>query len=99
MRIYFTETETPEQEFFAAALDEVEFAESLADVPAEAEIISIFIYSKIDAAFLDAHPRLRLIATRSTGVDHIDLAQCAQRDVTVCYVPSYGDETVAEHTF
>jgi D-lactate dehydrogenase len=42
---------------------------------------------------------VRLIATRSTGHDHIDLRACASRGVAVANVPSYGSNTVAEHTF
>jgi D-lactate dehydrogenase len=44
-------------------------------------------------------PRLRLIATRSTGFDHIDLDYCRRSGITVCNVPDYGDHTVAEHAF
>lgn len=64
-----------------------------------AEMISVFIYSKLTEALLRRLPRLRLIATRSTGYDHIDLAACQRRRITVVHVPSYGEHTVAEHTF
>jgi D-lactate dehydrogenase len=40
-----------------------------------------------------------LISTRSTGFDHIDLKECSERNITVCNVPFYGENTVAEHTF
>lgn len=66
---------------------------------AGAQIISTFIYSKLDRAVLDQLPSLRLIATRSTGFDHIDLSYCSQRGITVCNVPTYGENTVAEHVF
>lgn len=66
---------------------------------AEAEAVSTFIYSRLDRAVLEQLPRLKLIATRSTGVDHIDLDYCEQHDVAVCNVPTYGDNTVAEHVF
>lgn len=66
---------------------------------AEAEIVSVFIYSKVDRAVLEQMPRLKLIATRSTGYDHIDVAWCAEHGVTVCNVPTYGENTVAEHVF
>ena len=62
-------------------------------------IISTFIYSAIDKDVLDQLPGLELIATRSTGFGHIDLDECARREITVSYVPRYGDVTVAEHTF
>ena len=66
---------------------------------AEAQVISTFIYSKLDRAVLAQFPALQLIATRSTGYDHIDTAWCAEHGVTVCNVPIYGENTVAEHVF
>jgi D-lactate dehydrogenase len=66
---------------------------------ADAEVVSIFIRSHVDAGLLAALPRLRLVATRSTGVDHVDLAACRARGVRVANVPHYGENTVAEHTF
>lgn len=63
------------------------------------EVISVFIYSEVNQALLSKLPQLRLIATRSTGYDHIDLNACRQQNITVCNVPTYGEVTVAEHTF
>lgn len=65
----------------------------------EADILSIFIYSALTKDILRRLPKLRLIATRSTGFDHIDLPTCRLRKITVSNVPSYGENTVAEHTF
>lgn len=61
--------------------------------------LCVFIHSRVDAAALERFPALRGVATRSTGFDHIDLATCKARDVTVSTVPRYGENTVAEHTF
>ena len=66
---------------------------------AGAEILSVFIYSSLTNALLKRLLRLRFIATRSTGFDHIDLKTCARRKILVANVPSYGENTVAEHTF
>ena len=66
---------------------------------ADAEIVSPFIYSRLDAARLAKLSKLKLIATRSTGFDHIDMAECKRRGITVSNVPFYGENTVAEHTF
>jgi D-lactate dehydrogenase len=66
---------------------------------ADAEVISTFIYSKITPEVVEALGDLRLIATRSTGYDHIPLDACRDRDITVCNVPTYGQTTVAEHVF
>ncbi len=101
MIIYFVETERAGEELFASQLAEhdVRFAGELAEIGDDAEIVSIFINSKIDPKFLAAHPRLRLVATRSQAVDHIDIEACRERGVRVANVPNYGDTTVAEHTF
>jgi len=66
---------------------------------ADAEVVSTFIYSTLDAAVLSALPRLKLIATRSTGFDHIDLKTCKTQNIRVANVPVYGENTVAEHVF
>ncbi len=63
------------------------------------DIVSVFIYSKIDKKVLSKLPKLKAITTRSTGFDHIDIKECKKRGVPVCNVPTYGANTVAEHTF
>lgn len=63
------------------------------------EMASVFIYSKIDEKVLKKLPQLKLITTRSTGFGHIDLKVCQKKKITVCNVPFYGENTVAEHTF
>jgi len=61
------------------------------------DIISTFIYSKADKEILDKLPNLKMIATRSTGVDHIDSEECKKRKIVVANVPTYGSNTVAEY--
>jgi D-lactate dehydrogenase len=65
----------------------------------EAEGIGIFIQSKITTDILKHLPEVKMIATMSTGFDHIDLKACKARNITVCNVPFYGDNTVAEYAF
>jgi len=64
---------------------------------ADADILSVFIYSRIGEKELARLPNVKLIATRSTGYDHVNVADCRKRGITVCNVPSYGSETVAEY--
>ncbi|MFO7604971.1 MAG: NAD(P)-dependent oxidoreductase [Desulfurivibrionaceae bacterium] len=64
-----------------------------------AEIISTFIYSDLSMATLAKFNKLRLIATRSTGFDHIDLGYCDKHGIKVANVPDYGVTPVAEHVF
>lgn len=48
---------------------------------------------------MEMMPRLKLIAARSTGFDHIDTATAEELGITVVNVPNYGENTVAEHAF
>ena len=64
-----------------------------------ADIVSVFIYSKINADILKKIPGIKMIATRSTGFDHIDIKEAKKKNIPVCNVPYYGENTVAEHTF
>ncbi len=63
------------------------------------EIISIFIYSKITKNIIDKMPNLKLIITRSSGYDHIDVEYAKQKGIIVANIPGYGNNTVAEYTF
>ena len=101
MSIYFLDAEASDAAFFEQALagETVRFVDRLSEVKTDARVLSLFIHTHIDARFLDAHPDLKLISTRSTGTYHIDEAACRQRGVMVANVPSYGEHTVAEHTF
>jgi D-lactate dehydrogenase len=65
----------------------------------DADVISTFIYSEMGAAVIDQFPDLKLIATRSTGFEHIDAIRCKERDIAISNVPVYGSKTVAEHVF
>ena len=66
---------------------------------AEAEIVSCFIYSSLKRPVLEKMKNLKMIATRSTGFDHIDLDYCDKNGIAVANVPAYGEYTVAEHVF
>ena len=77
------------------------FADEVQDnlgLAAKYDVISTFIYCKMDKKILDALPNLKMIATRSTGVDHIDMEECKKRNIVVKNVPEYGANTVAEYT-
>jgi len=66
---------------------------------ADAEVVSTFIYSNLNRMVLEQFQGLKLIATRSTGYDHIDGDYCREHGITVANVPTYGETTVAEHVF
>lgn len=106
MKIVIFETEPWEQPAFDPLKDEHEvvlletkLTEENADTYADAEIVSTFIYSALDENVLAKFNNLKMIATRSTGFDHIPLEYCRNRGIIVSNVPEYGDSTVAEHVF
>jgi D-lactate dehydrogenase len=106
MKILVLECEDWEQRAFVARLAEHDVfcapgpLDALpAGVHADAQALCPFVRSRVTASALARWPALRLVSTRSTGFDHIDLAACDARGIVVCNVPDYGDRTVAEHTF
>lgn len=77
------------------------FAEpiSLMNAVSDATIIAPFIESPVTADIIKKMPKLRAVAAMSTGYDHIDLKAAKKHGVVVSNVPTYGENTVAEHTF
>lgn len=106
MKIHYFSGEPWEEAYVRTKLpnEEIIFhTESLGALPdlsdAEAEVLCPFIDSSIKEAEMARFPALKLIATRSTGFDHIDLAAAKARGIVVANVPFYGENTVAEFTF
>lgn len=106
MRISFFEVEDWERDYLKNRLKGHEllfFKDPLAmdnvEKAKDTEILSVFIYSDASEPVLGEMPELKMIATRSTGYDHIDLIEAKRRGIAVSNVPSYGENTVAEHTF
>ena len=62
-----------------------------------AEILAVFVESPLTNKIIERLPRLKMIATMSTGFDHIDLVSAKEHHITICNVPTYGENTVAEH--
>ena len=106
MQVALFEIKDWERRYLAERLPGVEtlFREGTLDPAALGELggvecLSVFIYSRVTPEVIAALPKLRLVATRSTGFDHIDLETCRKRGIVVANVPSYGENTVAEHSF
>ena len=106
--ILFAELEPWERDQLAALCPEhcrivtsPERLEAISDDTAggDVTIFSPFIHSAVNAGQLGRIPNLKLIATRSTGFDHIDLKECDRRGILIANVPHYGEDTVAEHAF
>lgn len=65
----------------------------------DADVVSVFIYSDVSRKVIEKGEKLKLIVTRSTGFNHIDLDAAKERNISIANVPYYGENTVAEHTF
>lgn len=65
----------------------------------DAEILCVFIHSNVTAEVIKNMPNLKCIITRSTGFNHINVDAADAKGITVLNIPTYGENTVAEHTF
>jgi D-lactate dehydrogenase len=106
MKIAFFEVRDGEKEYLQKHLVDFDvsfFPEKLTqDTVAKAkdcDMVAVFVDSRVTKDIIEKLPNLKLIATRSTGFDHIDLITCKQRNIAVCNVPHYGDNAVAEYAF
>ncbi len=106
-QVLITEVNADEGHYLTHALHDVLAVRTTEETLAElgltnleqVEVLIPFIHSRVGRAEMEAMPQLKLVATRSTGYDHIDLAAAAEKNIAVAYVPNYGENTVAEHTF
>jgi len=53
----------------------------------------------IDKAVLDACKNIRLVCVLATGYNVVDCPYARSKNVVICNVPSYGTDSVAQHTF
>jgi D-3-phosphoglycerate dehydrogenase len=78
----------------AAGFDVHEDAAALAD----AEILLIRSRTVIDAEFLARAPKLKLIVSATSGVDHIDAGLCRERGIVAAHTPMANAQSAAELT-
>jgi C-terminal binding protein len=50
----------------------------------------------VPAEALAKFPKLRVVVRMGVGYDRVDRAECARRGITVCNVPDYGTQEVAD---
>lgn len=105
MKILYLYKEEWEKDYMKEKLPEADiyFAQNWEEVPKEilqeTDILSLFVCHQCKEAELNKLPNLKLITARSTGFDYVDIPLAKSRGITVSYVPSYGENTVAEFAF
>lgn len=70
--------------------------ECLLEKAAAASAMMAFMHDTVDAAFLDACPRLRIVACALKGYDNFDVAACTDRGVWLAIVPDLLTKSTAE---
>jgi len=63
---------------------------------ADADAVMTLLTDRVDAAFLDAAPRLRVVANVAVGYNNIDVPTCAERGVIVTNTPGVLTDATAD---
>ena len=104
MKVVFTGLSRDEWNFYSSNLKNVElflFEETIDELDMgdiyDADILSVFVFDKLDRETLEHFTELKLIHTRSVGYDHIDVNYCREKGVLLTHVPDYSPSAVAQH--
>ncbi|MBQ8459966.1 hypothetical protein IJ541_07675 [bacterium] len=87
-----------EIKFFKDSLNEVTIGQLTEEDLETAMMISVNTSSKIDDNVVSQFKNLRVISTRSTSYDHINLNSCIRKNIALINVDSYGTNAVAQFT-
>jgi len=66
---------------------------------AGADALLCLLTERVDAALLDAAPRLRIVANAVVGYEHVDVRACAARGIVVTNTPGVLAEATADLTW
>jgi len=61
------------------------------------DVVGLLSWEPVTAADIGRLPSLRVIATPSVGVDHVDVEAATRQGVWVCNVPEYCVDEMADH--
>ena len=106
--ISFFSTQPYDQHFFKAAntafqfqlvFHETQLNAQTASLAENSQAVCVFVNDKVDAATVSILSSLgiKIIALRCAGFNNIDIDACKQNGISVCRVPAYSPEAVAEH--
>jgi D-3-phosphoglycerate dehydrogenase len=70
----------------------------ISDKIKDATVVLAWIQNKLDKRFIDAAPKVKIIATASAGVNHIDQGYAKSKGITVLSAPGCNSRAVAEFT-
>ncbi|MGH1346773.1 MAG: 2-hydroxyacid dehydrogenase [Nannocystales bacterium] len=64
----------------------------------DADGVLTLLTQRVDAAFLDRAPNLRVVSNMAVGTDNIDLQACAERDIALGHTPGVLTDATADLT-
>ena len=79
--------------------DEPPSPEQLMEAMSNVEGAIINVMDRIDAALLDAAPKLRVLSQVAAGLDNIDIPEATKRDIMVGYTPGVLAKSTADLAF
>jgi len=111
MRIHLIEPLNVDQHFLSKFIEEAENAgfefhqwrdrkedtQTLIERCKDADVV-IFSNISFTAEVIDACPKLKMLSVAFTGVDHVDMKACRERDILVSNAAGYSTQSVAELT-
>lgn len=84
--------------FFTESLNEETVKNLSSELLDNTSVISVFIDSEVTANVINSFKNLRIISTRSTGVEHINKRSADAKNIAVVNVEGYGARPVAQYT-
>ena len=84
--------------FFTESLNEETVKNLSSELLDNTSVISVFIDSEVTENVINSFKNLRIISTRSTGVEHINKRSADAKNIAVVNVEGYGARPVAQYT-
>lgn len=79
----------------ARRMNKQEILEKISD----ANVLIVRVETKVDKEIIDAGKKLKIIATPTTGIDHIDTEEAERRGIEIISAPGSNADATAELTF
>ena len=105
MKIMYTDTDHPNLDIERKVMNDAGYDFTVAQCKTEDDVIAgcadadilINQYAPITARVMDNLPKFRMVVRYGVGVDNIEVKAAVERGITVCNIPDYGTNEVADH--
>ena len=84
--------------FFTESLNEETVKNLNEEILNSTAVISVFVHSEVTEKVINSFKNLRIISTRSTGIDHINKVAAEAKNIAIVEVEGYGARSVAQYT-